>query len=299
MACVVQRMCFPVPLETNDKAPIPGIGVPDSELSYSRRQHLSRCLCEARAISGAAHFAWSDDSVAGAFFYESGFAIDADGSPRAYHPTDRLGLDSLSHAGHRGNWWALVTDSKTKNGTPVLQGAADPAPGYFVSTTALFDRTNTNPRDPRRYVDAEKIPYVVLHPKALRYARLGDFATVLNLKNRKVSAAIVADESAANLPVGEGSIALAEALGIDSSPQRLSRNSFAEGTPESVAHSAEGGPHSRSRLNLVRGRLTVPNNESRCNQLKLGHPPGHAVSRHIEYAHGVYLKGGQCYSDSV
>jgi hypothetical protein len=180
-----------------------------------------RAVCAKRELFRAQHtVAWSDDSVAGAFFYESGFAIDADGSPRAYHPTDRLGLDSLSHAGHRGNWWALVTDSKTKNGTPVLQGAADPAPGYFVSTTALFDRTNTNPRDPRRYVDAEKIPYVVLHPKALRYARLGDFATVLNLKNRKVSAAIVADESAANLPVGEGSIALAEALGIDSSPRR-------------------------------------------------------------------------------
>jgi hypothetical protein len=56
-------------------------------------------------------------------------------------------------------------------------------------------------------------------PQALRYARLGDFATVVNLRNRKVSAAIVADESAPNLPVGEGSIALAEVLAIDSSPR--------------------------------------------------------------------------------
>src|SRR5712691_5010165 len=55
--------------------------------------------------------------------------------------------------------------------------------------------------------------------------------------------------------------------------QRLSRNPVAEGTPESVAHSAEGGPDSRSRLNLVAGKLTVPNIESRCNQLKLRHPP--------------------------
>src|ERR1700675_1401316 len=54
--------------------------------------------------------------------------------------------------------------------------------------------------------------------------------------------------------------------------QRLSRNLVAEGTSESVAHSAEGGPGSRSRLNLVVGRLTVPNIESRCNQLTLGHP---------------------------
>jgi len=42
---------------------------------------------------------------------------------------------------------------------------------------------------------------------------------VINLKNRKIAAAIVADESAANLPVGEGSIALARALVIDSSPR--------------------------------------------------------------------------------
>jgi hypothetical protein len=163
--------------------------------------------------------AWSVPSVGGGFFYKSGLAIDADGAPRTYHPNDRVGLDSLAHAGHRGNWWALVTDNGEKSGTPVVQGAADPAPGYYVSTTALYDRDNPNPRDPHRYVDATKIPYVVLHPKALSFARLGDFATVVNLHNGKVSGAIVADESAPNLPVGEGSIALAEALGIDSSPR--------------------------------------------------------------------------------
>lgn len=180
----------------------------------------SRTLCTKSKLFTAENIvAWSAPSVVGAFFYESGLAIDADGSPRAYHPNDRLGLDSLAHAGHRGNWWALVTDNEKRNGTPVVQGAADPAPGYSISTTALYDRANPNPRDTHRYVDAEQIPYVVLHPKALRYARLGDFATVVNLRNRKVSAAIVADESAPNLPVGEGSIALAEVLAIDSSPR--------------------------------------------------------------------------------
>jgi hypothetical protein len=64
----------------------------------------------------------------------------------------------------------------------------------------------------------------VLHPKALRYAQLGDFATVVNFQNGKISAAIVADESAPNLPVGEGSISLAEALGIDSSPRHGGQN---------------------------------------------------------------------------
>jgi len=182
--------------------------------------YASRTICTKSKLFRAQNIvAWSVPSVASAFFYESGLAIDADGAPRAYHPNDRRGLDSLAHAGHQGNWWALVTDNEKTDGTPVVQGATDPAPGYFVSTTALYDRANPNPRDPHRYVDAEKIPYVVLHPKALRYARLGDFATVVNVRNRKVSAAIVADESAPNLPVGEGSMALAELLAIDSSPR--------------------------------------------------------------------------------
>lgn len=88
-----------------------------------------------------------------------------------------------------------------------------------MSRTALCDHDVPNPRDPHRYVDASKIPYVVLHPKALKFARLGNFATVVNLPNGKISAAFVADVSAPSLPVGEGSIALAEALGIDSSPR--------------------------------------------------------------------------------
>src|SRR5438128_2144353 len=50
--------------------------------------------------------------------------------------------------------------------------------------------------------------------------------------------------------------------------QRLSRNSVAEGAPEPVTHSAEGGPDTRSCLKFVAERPTVPNIESRCNQLK-------------------------------
>jgi hypothetical protein len=86
--------------------------------------------------------------------------------------------------------------------------------------TALYDSDNPNPRDPHCYVDALRIPYVVLHPKALKYAHLGDFATVVNLQNGKTSAALVADLSAPELPVGEGSIALAKALELDPNPRQ-------------------------------------------------------------------------------
>jgi hypothetical protein len=180
----------------------------------------SRGTCKkSKLFTAQSVVAWSTSSNTKGFFYKSGLAIDADGAIRAYHPDDRHGLDSLAHAGHPGNWWALVTDNGKPDGRPVVQGKSDPAPGYYVSTTALYDSGNPNPRDPYRYVDATKIPYVVLHPKALKYARLGDFATVVNLQNGKISAALVADESTPNLPLGEGSMALAKALGIDPSPR--------------------------------------------------------------------------------
>lgn len=146
-------------------------------------------------------------------------AVDADGAYRAYHANNRMGLDSLEHAGHPGNWWALATDTGTPRGRPVLQGENDPAPGFYVSMTSLFDASITGERNPRRFVDAASVPYVVLPPEGFKYAKLGDFAIVVNLRNGKLEGAIIADESAPKLPMGEGSIALARALSIDSDPR--------------------------------------------------------------------------------
>jgi hypothetical protein len=154
-----------------------------------------------------------------AFAYQNGFAVDADGAYRAYHPTNRLGLDSIEHAGHPGNWWALATDTGNPNGRPVIQGKDDPAPGYYVSMTSLYNASITNERNPRRFVDAASVPYVVLPPEGFKHAKLGDFAMVVNLENGKFAGAIIADESAPELPMGEGSIALAKLLGIDSNPR--------------------------------------------------------------------------------
>ena len=68
-------------------------------------------------------------------------------------------------------------------------------------------------------MDALSVPYVVLPPEGFKYAKLGDFATVVNLRNGQVAGAIIADESAPELQMGEGSIALARVLGIDSDPR--------------------------------------------------------------------------------
>ena len=142
--------------------------------------------------------------------FVSHFAVDADGAPRAYHPDD-TGLDALDNAGGPGHWQALVTDD---DGTPVIQRDGDPAPGYFVSTTALEDFSVTNVRDPDRYVDSTRVPYIALPPQVLKHARLGDIAMVINLNNGRSSGAIIADVGPRSR-IGEGSIALARELGID------------------------------------------------------------------------------------
>ena len=81
--------------------------------------------------------------------------------------------------------------------------------------TALQDETKAE-TDPRRYVDASEIPSVVLPYNQLGGAELGDFAAVVNRKNRRLAYAIFADLGPPRY-LGEGSIALAEALGIPSS----------------------------------------------------------------------------------
>lgn len=166
----------------------------------------------------AGHTVWKWIGLS-TIFYKSGMTIDADGAPKAYHPKpeESKGLDALGNAGQPGNWWALVTDNGQPSGNPVIQTSADPAPGFYISMTALED-TNKARADPRRYVDSSQIPYIVLPGNHHAGAKLGDFAVVFNGKNGKISSAIYADIGPTN-KIGEGSIALAEALGIPSSPR--------------------------------------------------------------------------------
>jgi hypothetical protein len=142
-----------------------------------------------------------------AILFQSGMTIDADGAPNAYNP-ENTGLDDIRNAGEPGHWEGIVANGE---GEPLLQGPDDPFPGYYISCTALWDRTK-NVTDPTRFVDASKIPYVVL-PGALSRqvgAQLGDFAVVMNTRNGRSAYAIFADVGT----LGEGSMALAQKLGI-------------------------------------------------------------------------------------
>ena len=148
-----------------------------------------------------------------AFFFENGMTITADGAPDAFHPADdERARDWLANAGAPGNWWVLVTDAK---GDPVVQGPDDPMPGFYIARTSLQDESKPE-TDPRRYVDADTVPFVVLPYNQLDQlgAKLGDFAVVTNRRNGRYTYAILADLGPPRY-AGEGSIALAKSLGIN------------------------------------------------------------------------------------
>ena len=153
-----------------------------------------------------------DSNVVG---YVSEMAIDIDGSPQAYNPQD-TGLDALASAGgaaHLSRSVIVFTDNK-----PFIQTATDPFPGYFLSQTSLQDKHFAT-TDHRRYVNADSIPYIALPFNMFKNAHLGDIAFVKNKKTGKTALAIVAD-AGDNKHIGEGSVALANELGIQLSFSR-------------------------------------------------------------------------------
>lgn len=151
-------------------------------------------------------------------FFRGKLAIDVDGSPRAYGPNN-TGLDYTANAGHPGDWWGVAVDPATKD--PYIQKATDPYPGMYISTTALVDKTYKSESNPKRFVDAEKIPYIGLPNKKYKQwgIRIGDIALVYNLKNGKRAFATFADIKNPNT-LGEGSVFLAAQLGLNADPRR-------------------------------------------------------------------------------
>jgi hypothetical protein len=175
-----------------------------------------------------------------AFFFRSGMTIDADGAPNAYNADD-TGLDYLHNAGQPGQWDGIVED---EDGEPIVQGPDDPYPGYYISCTSLVDHTKHH-RDPARFVDATQIPYVALPGDLAERTgtRLGDLVFVYNSRTDQYSFAIFADIGA----FGEGSIALAENLGVHSDAKR-------GGSPGGVVYlvfpgSGDGRPKSLEEIN--------------------------------------------------
>lgn len=127
--------------------------------------------------------------------------VDVDGAPDAYGPPGKPALDT-----------PVVGYLVDEHGRPVLQGPNDPFPGYYISQTAFTDPENQNERDPRSYVDARKINYVVRGNAARRRGvKVGDFVSVYSKRTRKSVFAIVGDTG--NPTGDEGSLHLLQDLG--------------------------------------------------------------------------------------
>lgn len=170
-----------------------------------------------------------------AFFYETTeMGLDYDGAPTTYSPHGCGAATAMDGLGNASNptsltppapgqdwnpdqWPGIAIDKRQNPRVPYIQQIGGIT--YYVSKTALKDavRYATNPGDQVAYVDASKVNYVSLPrdlvPPRSSTAKLGDFATVYNLATGVVAFAIVADVGPARR-IGEGSIALADALGI-------------------------------------------------------------------------------------
>lgn len=167
--------------------------------------------------------------------------VDVDGAPRAYGPPGSDALDDLRNAHSMGVPTAPVVGYLTDVAShrPVVQGPNDPAPGYYVSQTAYEDEAIDNERDPRRYVDATKINYVVLGDRARKMgARLGDFVAVYSKRTRRSAFGIVGDSG--NPSGDEGSLHLLQSLGY---PFRDGKNDAVENAEIVIRFYPGSNPH--------------------------------------------------------
>lgn len=139
--------------------------------------------------------------------------VDVDGAPNAYGPPNKETLDFLQNAHYLNRENQEIVGYLTdEHGRPILQGPNDPFPGYYISQTAFTDIANQNERDPRRYVDARNINYVVRGNVARRRGvKVGDFVSVYSRRTHKGVFAIVGDTG--NPTGDEGSLHLLQELG--------------------------------------------------------------------------------------
>ena len=134
------------------------------------------------------------------------------------------GLDNLANGGRPGDMYGMA---KRSNGKLCII-ADDANGGHYVSPTAwnrhragaMAPGVAWDPCEPSNYVDSETINYVAL-PDGTKHLGVhqGDVVAVANWDTNQVAYAIFADVGGKAGPLGEGSIALAKALTLQSNPK--------------------------------------------------------------------------------
>lgn len=123
---------------------------------------------------------WTYNAALDCYEVTAGMQCDGDGANgqtggvACYGPHGVPSLDLLANAGHPGNWWGILTDNGQPNGNPVIQTAAQPAPGAYISTTSYQfarypDGTPMPAHDVNRYLDAAAVDFIVV-PSSFRKA---------------------------------------------------------------------------------------------------------------------------------
>lgn len=154
--------------------------------------------------------------------YTAEFTVDGDGARNCYHPDGSPpGLDYLANAGRPGNWWGIATHNRKASGRPIIQKPTDPAPGFYVSTTAYTIPPYAY-SNPRHYLDSNVIPFAVI-PAALRRKVPPKFkgcqCEVFNMETGDMALAVMGDIGPDD-HLGEGSMQLARLLRLNPDPKR-------------------------------------------------------------------------------
>lgn len=151
----------------------------------------------------------------GRMSWTSGLEVDVDGAPNAYAlPSAGLDpLDDLRNAWDKASQkYVGVVCSDAAKQHPLIQGPTDPAPGFCVSQSALVNG-KFKEGDPRRYVDASRVPYVVVPPQLIEAGAKKSDLCIVTYQGRRAGA-IVADVGPRH-SIGEGSYSLHVELGVD------------------------------------------------------------------------------------
>lgn len=180
------------------------------------------------------------DAQTQAIAFASQMQVNTDGAPDSYHPDD-IGITHICNGvsvGASCSWkaaclpefkqakaeqfrgptkicfFAMATDAR---GVPIIQGSADPKPGYFVSTTALH-QPGANLRTPQAQLDSNSVPFAVIpgywQTSKKPGPQLGDVGVAWRRSNGKTAYFVIGDTGPRN-KLGEGSVALHQALGND------------------------------------------------------------------------------------
>lgn len=201
------------------------------------------------------------------FFVIHDELVDADGAPNAYSPADvgkgcphdGVGLDCAESAGYPDKpWWPDVLVRDPDRPDQAYVQTTGPYRGFFVSQTSLRRPDLARPFSPDAFVDAARVPYLVI-PAPLRatagLGQLGDVGYALNLRTGRRSAFVIADEGPLE-PLGEASIAFWGDIGQHAPNPRdgegLPRDPVAVVVfPNSGAGAALGWPIGDQRLQTV------------------------------------------------